>query len=270
MNEKYFEANLKRWNELVAIHAKSDEYNLEEFLKGQTSLKSIEIDELGDVKGKTLLHLQCHFGLDTLSWSRLGAKCTGVDFAPEAVKLASELNDQLKLDAKFVEANIYDLPAKLDGEFDIVFTSYGVLCWLPDLVRWAEIIAHFLKPGGTFYIAEFHPFAWVFNDNPDAKELEVFYDYFPQEEPTMFDDEGSYANPDAKIENTVDYEWTHSVSDIINSLISAGLRIEFFKEHDKTCYQQFPFVKKDNDGYYRLKNQKINIPLMFSIKATKA
>ncbi|NHK32433.1 MAG: class I SAM-dependent methyltransferase [Asgard group archaeon] len=269
MNDKYYEANLKRWNELVAVHAKSDEYDLEGFLAGKSSLKSIEIEEIGDVKGKSLLHLQCHFGLDSLSWARMGAKVTGVDFAPEAVKLARELNEQLNLDAKFIEANIYDLPEKLDGKFDIVFTSYGVLCWLPDLDKWAMMIANYLKTGGMFYVAEFHPFAYVFNDNKDTTELEVHYDYFPQKEPMKFDDVGSYANPDAKIENTIDYEWTHSVSEIINSITKAGLRIKFFNEHDVSCYEQFPFAKQDKDGYYRLKNQKISIPLMFSLKAIK-
>jgi SAM-dependent methyltransferase len=269
MNEKYFEANLNRWNELVALHANSEEYDLEGFIKGKSSLKPLEIEELGDVKGKTLLHLQSHFGLDTLSWARLGAKCTGVDFAPEAIKLAQELNDQLGLDTQFIEANIYDLPEKLEGKFDIVFTSYGVLCWLPDLSKWAEIVAHFLKPGGTFYIAEFHPFSYVFDDNQDVTELQVHYDYFPKEQPLMFDEQGSYAAPDATIKHTVSYDWTHSVSEIINSLINAGLKIEYFNEHDVTCYQQFPFVKQDEDGWFRLKDQKVNIPLIFSIKATK-
>ncbi|NHJ39343.1 MAG: class I SAM-dependent methyltransferase [Asgard group archaeon] len=268
MNDKYFEANLKRWNELVAIHAKSDEYDIEGFLKGKSSLKPIEIKELGNVKGKSLLHLQCHFGLDSLSWARIGAKVTGVDFAPEAVRLARELNEQLNLDAKFIEANIYDLPELLNEKFDIVFTSYGVLCWLPELDKWAKMIYDFLKPKGTFYITEFHPFAWVFDDE-NEKELLVRYNYFPQKEPMRFDADGSYANPNAKMEHTEDYEWTHSVSEIINSLINADLKIEFFNEHDITCYQQFPFVKKDEDGWFRLKNQKATIPLMFSLKAVK-
>ncbi len=268
MNDKYFEANLKRWNELVAIHAKSDEYDIEGFLKGKSSLKPIEIKELGNVKGKSLLHLQCHFGLDSLSWARIGAKVTGVDFAPEAVRLARELNEQLNLDAKFIEANIYDLPELLNEKFDIVFTSYGVLCWLPELDKWAKMIYDFLKPKGIFYIVEFHPFAWIFDDE-NEKELLIRYNYFPQKEPMRFDADGSYANPNAKMEHTEDYEWTHSVSEIINSLISAGLKIEFFNEHNVTCYQQFPFVKKDEDEWFRLKNQKATIPLMFSLKAMK-
>lgn len=268
MNEKYFETNLKRWNELVAIHANSEEYDLEGFLAGQCSLKPLEIAELGDVKGKSLLHLQCHFGLDTLSWARKGAKVTGVDFAPEAIKLARELNDQLELKARFIESNIYDLEEKLTGKFDIVFTSYGVLCWLDDLERWAEIIAHFLKPQGVFYIAEFHPFSYVFDDE-NEKELQLRYNYFSLDEPMKFKVQGSYADPKAKTENSVDYEWIHSLSDIVNAIIKAGMKIEFLNEHNETCFKQFPFVKQEKDGWFRLQNQKVDIPLMFSIKAVK-
>jgi ubiquinone/menaquinone biosynthesis C-methylase UbiE len=268
MNEEFFDANLKRWNELVGIHYQSELYEVKEFLQGKNKLNSIELEELGPVKDQTMLHLQCHFGLDSLSWARMGAKVTGVDFAPEAIKVAKELNDHLSLDAKFVQANIYSLPEVLDGSYDIVFTSYGVLCWLPDIPRWAKIIAHFLKPGGIFYIAEFHPFSMIF-DEDNMDELTVRYDYFQTKEPLKFESEFSYASDDAIIENKTTFEWNHTVSEIINSLIQAGLRIEFFNEHEVTCFKQFPFTEKGEDGYYRLINQKVSIPLVFSLKATK-
>ena len=151
-NEKYFNTNLRRWNELVGINAKSKFYDLDGFKSGKSSLLPITRKEIGNVDGKTLLHLQCHFGMDTLSLARLGAKVTGVDFSNKAIKLARQLSEELNIPAKFIETNIYDIPDILHEKFDVVFTSDGVICWLPDLYKWAEIIDYCLKPGGTFYI----------------------------------------------------------------------------------------------------------------------
>ena len=266
--EKYFEANRKMWDEFAKLHIDSETYGTKEFLKGKTTLKSIELDELGSVRDKTLLHLQCHFGLDTLSWAREGAKVTGVDFSGEAIRLARELTEKTGLEAKFIQSNIYDLPDVLKEKFDIVFTSYGVHCWLPDLTRWAEIATHFLKTGGTFYIAEFHPFMWVF-DNEAPNDFILKYTYFHTPDPYEFDVDGSYAGPDAKIEPCVDYEWTHGMGDVINSIIQAGLQIQFLHEFPKSCFQQFPFLEKRQDGYWYYDNSEIQLPLVYSIKAIK-
>jgi 2-polyprenyl-3-methyl-5-hydroxy-6-metoxy-1,4-benzoquinol methylase len=266
--EKYFEANRKMWDEFAKLHIHSKTYGTKEFLEGQTTLKSIELEELGDVQDKTLLHLQCHFGLDTLSWAREGAEVTGVDFSGKAIDLARELADKTGLEARFIQSNVYDLSEVLDEKFDIVFTSYGVHCWLPDLTRWAKICAHFLKPGGTFYIAEFHPFMWVFDD--EAKdEFRLKYSYFHNPEPEKFDVDGSYAGSDLKIEKCVDYEWAHGMGDVITAIIHAGLQIQFLHEFPKSCFQQFPFLEKEDDGYWYYNNPKIQLPLVYSIKATK-
>ena len=163
--ERYFEANRRRWNELVEIHTKSGGYDVQGFLKGKNTLHSIELDALGDVKDNKLLHLQCYFGLDTLSWVRLGAKVTGVDFSDKAVELARMLNDKTGLDADFINCNIYDLPKQLNKRFDVVYTSYGVLNWLNDIENWARIASSYLKSGGTLFIAEFHPFPWIIDDD---------------------------------------------------------------------------------------------------------
>jgi SAM-dependent methyltransferase len=266
---EYLEANRMRWDELTPIHARSGFYDLEGLRAGGLTLMSLEREELGDVAGKSLLHLQCHFGLDTLSWARLGARVTGVDFSEEAVTLARSLSDELGIDADFICSNLYDLPTVLAAQFDIVFTSYGVLCWLPDLSRWAGIIAHFLRPGGTFYIAEIHPFAMVFYDEADAEHLEVFYPYFHATEPLRFEEEGSYAAPDQEVFHTVTYEWQHGLGDIVNSLISAGLRIEFLHEFPYACYRMFPFLEQDHEGWWRLEGHPGSIPMTFSLKATK-
>lgn len=265
MNE-YRETNQAWWNERVSAHAESPFYDLEAFKAGGLALSDLEREELGDVEGKSLLHLQCHFGLDTLSWARLGAEVTGADFSEEGIALAESLSEELGIEASFVCSDIYSLPQVLSGQFDIVYTSYGVLCWLQDLVRWGEVIAHFLKPGGVFYIAESHPFAHVFYDEEDADGLEVHYPYFHHEEPFRFESDGSYATG-KKCKHRVTYEWSHSLGDIVNALVSAGLEIAFLHEFPYARYQMFPFLVEDEDGWWRLEEKDGFIPMTFSLKA---
>ncbi len=272
MNKKYYDANKELWDEFARLHyeTESEDYSVKSFLEGQTTLKSYELKEMGNVKGKSLLHLQCHFGLDTLSWAREGATVTGIDISSEGIRLAKLLVKQTKLEAIFIESNLYDLPKVLSERFDIIYTSIGVLCWLNDLKEWGKIIAHFLKPGGFFYIAETHPFSMVFDDQTkDIKELQVYYNYFHDPKPMEFIADGSYASDEIKIEPKKEYEWAHSMSDIINSLIEAGLRIEFLNEYPFSTWQQFPFAECGPDGFFRLRNQKAEIPLLFTLKAVK-
>jgi SAM-dependent methyltransferase len=153
--QTYYDTNRQNWNERAAIHARSRFYDLDGFRAGRNALLPIERAEVGDVAGKSLLHLQSHLGDDTLSWARLGARVTGVDFSEEAIATACGLRDELGLDARFLHANIYDLPDLLNEQFDIVFTSYGVLCWLHDIPRWAQVAAGFVKPGGFLYLGSF-------------------------------------------------------------------------------------------------------------------
>lgn len=248
----------------------SEDYDVKSFLNGKSTLKSYELREMGNVKGKSMLHLQCHFGLDTLSWAREGAIVTGVDFSSDGIRLAKLLANQAKLEANFIESNIYDLPKVLFEKFDIVYTSIGVICWLNDLKEWGKIIAKFLKKGGFFYIAESHPFSMIFdNETQDIKDLQVYYNYFHDPKPFEFIADGSYASGGAKIKPKKEYEWAHSISDVINSLIEAGLRIEFLNEYPFTVWKQFPFAERDSDGFYYLKNQKAKIPLLFTLKAIK-
>jgi SAM-dependent methyltransferase len=266
--DKFLQANLDLWNEMTGITSKSDSYDMPGFLAGRSTLKSVEIEELGDISGKSLLHLQCHFGMDTISFARLGAIVTGVDFSDKAITLAQSLSAELNIPARFICSNIYDVSDKLSEQFDIVHTSYGVLCWLPELCGWAKLIAHFLKPGGFFHIAESHPYLQVFPNEKTTTDLQVRFSYFPSSEPTKWEPEGCYADKDAQVTHP-SYEWTHSLGDIINALVAAGLRIDFLHEFPFLCWDNFPFMQKGSDGLWRLPGDHDTIPLTFSLKATK-
>lgn len=261
--------NLARWNEATPIHARSKDYDLESFMKGRNSLHKIELEELKNVKGKTLLHLQCQFGMDTLSWARLGAtRVVGVDFSDVAINLANSINKELALPAEFICANIYDLPDVLDEEFDIIFTSYGVLTWLPDLKKWAEIVARYLKKGGIFFIAEFHPFTWIFDDE-NKTELVYRYPYFYGKEPLYYTSEFTYTDQDAEIKNVDSYNWQHTFGDILTALINERLTILSVKEYPFTFFPQYPFMDEFEKGVWKFEDDKYNIPLIFSVKAVK-
>ena len=263
--ENRLETNRINWNERTPVHAKSAFYDVAGFRKGEISLKTIEREEIGDVSGKKLLHLQCHFGLDTMSWARLGAQATGVDFSNAAIDLARALNEEIGTDARFIRANVYDLPSVLAEEFDIVFTSYGVLVWLPDLDRWAEVIRRSLKPGGTFYIVEFHPVLTTLEPTASG-EARPCYSYF-REELFFAGDEPSYAGDETIA--SPNYEWQHSLGEIVTALADAGLNIEFLHEFPFCNYQALPSMVRGEDGWWRFPEHNDSIPQMFSIRASK-
>jgi len=267
--DEFLKANLGLWNEWTEIHETSAFYDLEGFRAGHSSLRPIERDELGEVTGKRLLHLQCHFGLDTLSWARLGATVTGVDFSSKAIELARSLAAELDLPATFVQSTIEELDGNLSGDFDIVFTSYGAIEWLADLDRWASTIAHFLAPGGTFYMVELHPLAHALDDLDAHPELRVVGPYFPASRPRRLRIHGSYADPDAHIENDVAYGWSHSFAEILNSLIGAGLRLEYLHEFPCSAVPFSRSMKRAADGWYFLPGGRRDVPFLFSLKATR-
>jgi SAM-dependent methyltransferase len=261
------QCNRDFWDELAPVHARA--YKEVKLLRrGGTTLDEVELREVGDVGGKTLLHLQCHVGTDTMSWARQGAKVTGVDFSAKSIACARELQRELGLAASFLEANVYDLPAVLDGEFDVVYTSRGVLCWLKDLGRWARVIAHFLKPGGIFYMMESHPICDIFDDTRPG-ELTITRPYFHAAEPTWWADHiPDYADSSYIPEHT-SYEWTWPVSDIINSLIAAGLCLEFFNEYDRLFFKRFPGMARLSERWYHFPQYAKALPLMFTLRARK-
>jgi len=265
MNQQksFFETNKATWNTKVKVHAKSEMYDIEAFKNGKSSLMLYELKALGDVSGKSLLHLQCHFGQDTLSWSRLGAKCTGVDLSDEGIKLAKQLNTELNLDAEFVCCNVLDTSKFVKDEFDIVFTSYGVIGWLPDLKPWGKMIAERLKQGGTFFMAEFHPIVWMF-DYLEGKPV-MKYGYM-QDEVIYEEYEGTYANENSKMISK-EYAWNHGLGEVVTALTEAGLHIEYLKEFDESPYDVLPDLIKTDAGMYVTKDKLY--PLIFCLKAMK-
>lgn len=262
-NTNYFEVNKATWNKKVGVHAESEMYKMDAFKAGENSLMPYELKALGDVKDKSLLHLQCHFGQDTLSWSRMGAKCVGLDISDEGVKLAKQLNAELKLDAEFVCCNVLDTSKYVSETFDIVFTSYGTIGWLPDLKPWARMISERLKVGGTFYIVEFHPILWMFDYVEGEPKMKYHYN---QDEVIYEEYEGTYANQASKMVSK-EYGWNHGLSEVVNSLIEAGLQIEYLNEYDESPYDVFPDLIQLDNGMYKMKNQLF--PMLFEIKATK-
>ena len=262
-HSSYFKANKELWNKRVGIHVNSEFYDVASFKAGKTSLNEIELDALGDVKGKSLLHLQCHFGMDTISWARKGANVTGIDFSEEAIKIAKDLATQTKVNANFICSDVYELPKKLDQQFDIVFTSYGVIGWLPDLDKWATVINYFLKPGGTFFIAEFHPVLWMMDD--DFTHLK--YSYFNDEVIETIS-QGTYGDKNADISST-EFGWNHSLDEVFGSLLKNNLQIIEFREFSYSPYNCFNNTLIGSDGMYRIKGFENKLPMMYSLKAIK-
>lgn len=260
----FFKINKETWDKKVAIHSRSDFYKMEDFLKGKSSLNKLELDELGNVKGKSLLHLQCHFGQDTLSFSRMGATATGIDLSSEAIKEAKELNKKLGLNASFVESNVYDVPKNIDGKFDIVFTSYGVVGWLPDLDIWADVIFEKLNTGGVFYMAEFHPIVWMFDYLQEPATMKYSYS---QSEVIYEEYKGTYANNDADMISK-EYGWNHGLGEVVSALSRVGLHVEFLNEYYESPYDCLPNMEKTDKGMFVFKENKL-FPLIYSIKATK-
>ncbi len=267
--DDHFETNLKRWDEAVDVHVNSatEVYRLADFRAGADTLGPIESSEIGDVAGKSVLHLQCHFGLDTLNLARRGATVTGLDFSPKAVAAARALAAEAGLEAAFVEGNVYDAPDLIEGRFDIVYVTWGTIVWLPDIVRWADVVAHFLKPGGFLYFLDGHPTALMFEQEGDR--LELRYPYFETGNPMTFDSAGTYTGDDYAFRNTRTFEWPHALSEIVNALLGAGLRLDMLNEHQRLAWKLFAMMETQDDGMEAMPAGALQLPLAFSLKASK-
>lgn len=261
MEEKYLELNKNNWNNRVSGHLASDFYRMEAFHAGENSLKEIELALLGDIQGKSVLHLQCHFGQDTLSMARMGAKVTGVDFSEKAIEAAQELARELSIKANFHCCDIYRAPQFIAEKFDIVYTTYGTIGWLPDLDRWAQVVSHFLKPNGKFIFVEFHPVVWMFDD--DFNQLA--YNYF-QDEPIVEEVSGSYADKSMQITDTT-ITWNHGLSEVYQALQNAGLTIDHFSEYPFSPYDCLKDLIEVEPNRFQVKHLVNKIPMVYALTA---
>ena len=269
--EDSFAANRSLWDTWTGIHAAGDFYDLASFKAGGVRIRPYEIDLIGDVTGRSLLHLQCHFGMDTLSWARLGARVTGADLSPESIRLATSLAAELGFtDARFIESNVYDLPAVLDETFDIVYTSRGALNWLPDIRAWARVVARYVAPGGIFFITEGHPIMNVFeSEGVQPGELRLTYPYWEHPDPLVFPAIGSYADPTAEVGDETEHSFDHGLGEIVTALIDAGLVIETLIEHPFLDWKADFLVEAPDGTWVMPPDAGGQIPLMYSLRARK-
>ena len=259
----YKEINKAAWNAKAPKHFESKFYDVDAFKSGKSSLNSIELDLLGVVRSKSIFHLQCHFGQDSLSLSRMGAEVVGLDISDESIKIARQLNSELGLNAEFICCDLFEARSHTDQQFDIVFTSYGTIGWLPDLKPWAEVIAKSLKAGGKLVFADFHPVVWMFDDDLES----IQYSYFNVEE-ISGEESGSYAdeNENAKYKYVC---WNHSIAEVLQALLAAGLKIESFDEYDYSPYNCFRNTFKAQEGKYAIEKYGRKLPMVYSLSAIK-
>jgi SAM-dependent methyltransferase len=266
------EVNRRQWDERAPLHVASEFYDVDSFRSGKSTLRTVEIEEVGDVAGRDLLHLQCHFGLDTLSWARRSAHVTGLDFSAPAIEAARTLAEDESIDAEFVCANVYDAIGALQGRtYDVVYTGIGALCWLPDIDRWAATAAALVRPGGFLYLFEHHPFTGVLGNGDRFTDLCFKYPYDTAvNRPMRWEGPGSYAVPDMATAHNVIYEWNHGLGAIVSSLIAHGLVLEFLHEHPFMLWKRWPFLIECEAGIWRLPAAyEATLPLMFSLRATR-
>jgi SAM-dependent methyltransferase len=258
------EVNRSYWDERVALHVGGSFYDVDGFKAGR-SLRPYEVTDVGDVAGKALVHLQCHFGLDTLSWARFGARVVGVDFSAPAIASARALARELGSDAAFVEADVYDAATTLGRQFDVVYTGRGALCWHPDVGRWAEVVARLLRSGGLFYMTEFHPVEWIFAED----ELAPKYGYVTPAAGLPYTFAGSYADPGAETAANETVQWNHPIGEVVTALVGAGLELRLLREHDTSPLRRWPFMVPAEGGGWTMPDDRPSLPFMYTVLARK-
>lgn len=270
--DEYRAANRANWDDRVAVHWQPDGYDADGFIVDPTRISRVvrwDAEALGDVSGKRLLHLQCHFGMDTLSWARLGAEVTGVDFSEEAITAARRMSAESGTPGRFVLSELYASPEALPGEmFDVVYTGVGAINWLPDIAAWARVVAGFVAPGGTFYIREGHPVLWTV-DWDVVDRLVLRFPYFETVDPVAGDEDSTYAGS-GTLEHQRTYEWNHGLGEIFTALTDAGLRVVRLAEHRELDWQGHPMMVEGEDGLWRFPPEFVDrIPAMYTMMATR-
>ena len=270
--DRFKEANRRNWDDRVPIHVGSDEYAFARFVDDPEHISGVvafDAGVIGDVTGKRLLHLQCHFGKDTLSWGRLGAEVTGIDFSEPAIAEAGRLSRESGVPGRFILSELYDSPRVLDERFDIVYTGIGAINWLPDIAGWARVVAGFLEPGGMLYIREGHPVMWCLDWRDGDTDLVLKFPYFEVDEPLEWVEDTTYAG-EGVLAHPRQYEWNHGIGEIVTAVLDAGLEIRALREHRSLEWQGLPHMVLADDGRWRLPPDQADlVPLMFTFVATK-
>lgn len=269
---EYDRVNQAYWDQLTELHSVGDVYSVEKFLGGECILDPLVREEIGDVAGRSIVHLQCHFGLDTLSLARLGARVTGVDYSPKAIATARKLSADSGVPGTFVESRIEEAPAKIAERFDMAFVTWGALNWLPDLKPWAATIAALLKPGGFLYLAEFHPLAQAIDLNETGANgtLSIAYPMVGKAAARQWTSDIDYADEKTRLPINKTWEWNHGLGEVLSSLIGAGLQISYYREHPFLAWRSFPAMVEIDDRFFGLPENLPAVPLAYSLKASKA
>jgi SAM-dependent methyltransferase len=261
-------ANRDNWDDRVAIHVASDMYDVDGWLAGARDPRPWEAEALGDVAGLDLVHLQCHFGLDTLSWAHVGATVTGLDFSGKAIATATDLAERAGLTdrARFVEANVLLASEALEGaQFDVVYVSLGALCWLPSVDQWALQVALLLRPGGRLFFHDSHPLSWALADDSTAIE----HTYFEESTPFVSDFAHTYTDGSGTIDHTRNYQWNHSVGETLNALLDNDLRLDRVTEHDWTAWPRYPWLVETGPQRWAPPPGQTRIPLSLTVLASR-
>ncbi len=269
--DRFTSNNLENWNDRVPIHTGPDGYDVEAFTADRTLLSEVvDFDRryVGDVSGLTLAHPQCHIGTDTLSWAKLGATVTGIDFSAPALKEANYIAAKLDIEATFIESELYAVPSTVQDVFDIVYTGVGAINWLPDIYGWARVMAGLTRPGGRFYMREGHPVLWSLDQERDDDLLVISEPYFETELPSTWDEPHTYSGS-GTLAHTTTHEWNHGLGEVLNALISAGLRIDLIEEHRFLEWPTIPWMVRHGSRYEMPPHLHNHVPLMYSVLATK-
>ncbi len=272
--DEHLAVNRANWDERAPAHAASPGYAVQRFVADPRHLSEVvrfDLPRLGDVSGLRGVHLQCHIGTDTVSLHRLGARMTGLDFSAASLAEARRLAERTGAAVDFVHSDVYDAPRALGGElFDLVYTGVGALCWLPDIRRWAEVVAAVLRPGGRLFLREGHPMLWALDDERDDGVLAVEHPYFERAEPTVWTDGGTYVETDATFTQNTTYEWNHGLGDVVTALLAAGFELTMLAEHDSAPWDPLPGrTVADGHGEHRLRERPWRLPMTYTVQARR-
>lgn len=267
-------ANQANWDRRTPIHLASAFYGADGSREPDSWFAGYEWGDLGDLDGADLLHLQCHLGVETIALARRGARVVGLDISGESVVQARSVARRHDADIEYVRANVYDAVDALGGrQFDVIYTGKGAVCYLPDLVLWADVLARLLRPGGRFYVVEFHPLLYslgVVPPDDNSEELLLRNDFLGGRGVEERDSTYTYTDGPPLADARVSYEWRHEVAAVVNALVGAGLGIERLRESDKLPWPRWPGMVQDADGWFRLADDLPRIPLLYALAARKS